>query len=135
MVVVAPRQRNFRNVSVVRRHGHVYWGYGRHYSDNDAWKWMAFTAITLKVLDNLNEEAQRDHEAAQVAATTAAVGEVINWDTGEAHGSVTAIKQGTNASGLTCREFQQEISVGGETEKAYGTVCLQPDGAWKIVNP
>ena len=133
LVVVAPRHRSFRNVVVVRPHGHVYWGYGRYYSDNDAWKWMAFTAITLKVLDNLNEEAQRDHEAAQVAATTAPVGETINWDNGDAYGSVTTTKQGTSSGGLTCREFQQEITVGGKSEQAYGTACLQADGAWKIV--
>jgi len=135
LVVVAPRHRSYRNIVVVRPHGHVYWGYGRFYSDNDAWKWMAFTAITLKALDNLNEEAQRDHEAAQVKATTAPVGETISWeDSGGASGSVTTTKQGTSSGGLTCREFQQEITVGGNTESAYGTACLQPDGAWKIIN-
>jgi len=134
LVVVAPRHRSYRNIVVVRPHGHVYWGYGRFYSDNDAWRWMAFTAITLKALDNLNEEAQRDHEAAQVAATTASVGETITWDSGEASGSVTTTKQGTSSNGQTCREFQQEITVAGESEQAYGTACLQGDGAWKIVN-
>jgi len=134
LVVVAPRHRSFRNIVVVRPYGHVYWGYGRYYSDNDAWKWMAFTAITLKTLDNLNEEAQRDHEAAQVTATTAPVGETIYWDNEEASGSVTTTKQGTSSAGMTCREFQQEITVGGESENAYGTACLQEDGAWKIVN-
>ena len=57
-----------RGVAVYRPHGHYYHGYG-HYHDDDAWKWIAFTAITLKVLDNLNEEHQRKHEAAQVEAT------------------------------------------------------------------
>jgi len=134
LVVVAPRHRSYRNVVVVRPHGHVYWGYGRFYSDNDAWRWMAFTAITLKALDNLNEEAQRDHEAAQIAATTASVGESITWDNAAASGSVTTTKQGTSANGQTCREFQQEITIGGESEKAYGTACLQGDGAWKVVS-
>jgi surface antigen len=33
-----------------------------------------------------------------------------------------------------CREFQTEITVGGETEQGYGTACRQPDGAWKIID-
>ena len=132
LIVVAPRHRNFRNVIIVRPHGHVYWGYGYHHSDADALRWLAFTAITLKLLDNVNEQAQRDHEAAQIQATSAAVGEKITWTTNEANGYVVTTKQGTNSSGLTCREFQQNITVAGKTEEAYGTACLQADGAWSI---
>ena len=51
-----------------------------------------------------------------------------------ATGYVLATKQGTNSSGLTYREFQQEVTVGGKSENAYGTACLQADGAWKIVS-
>jgi hypothetical protein len=134
LVVVVPRKRSFRNVVVVRPHGHAYHGYGNHLDDNNAWKWLAFTAITLKVLDNINEQAQREHEAAQVKATTAPVGEKITWSNGNANGVVVATKEGSNAQGLTCREFQQTITVGGTSEDAYGTACLQADGAWKIVN-
>jgi hypothetical protein len=133
LVVVAPRHRNFRNVIVVRPHGHVYWGYGHHHSDADAFRWLAFTAITLKLLDNVDEQAQREHEAAQVQATSAAVGEKVTWTTNEANGYVVTTKQGTNSGGLTCREFQQNITVAGKTEEAYGTACLQADGAWNII--
>ena len=132
-VIIAPRHRSFRNVVIIRPHGHAYIGYGRYHNDNDAWKWLAFTAITLKVLDNINEEAQRKHESAQVIATTAQVGEKITWHDNDSSGYVMTTKEGANASGLTCREFQQEISVGGNTEQAYGTACLQADGAWKII--
>lgn len=41
------------------------------YNAHDAYKWLAFTAITLKILNNVNEEAQRKHEATQINATTA----------------------------------------------------------------
>jgi hypothetical protein len=129
-----PRRRSYRGVVVVRPHGHWYHGYGLHYHDDSAWKWMAFTAITLKVLDNINEEQQRKHEAAQIEATTAAVGQPVAWQEGGASGSVTTMSESHNAAGEYCREFQQEITVGGETEQAYGTACLQPDGAWKIVS-
>ncbi len=127
------RRRNYRGVVVVRPHGHAYHGYGYHYNDNDAFKWLAFTAITLKILDNINEEQQRKHETAQIQATSASIGDSITWEEGNAYGSVTATKEGKDASGKYCREFQQEITVGGETEKAYGTACLQPDGDWEIV--
>ncbi len=128
------RQRNYRGVVVVRPHGHWYHGYGSHYNDSSAWKWLALTAITLKILDNINEAQQRKHEAAQVEATTAPIGESVTWEEGDASGSVTSTKEGQDASGNYCREFQQEITVGGQTEQAYGKACLQPDGAWQIVS-
>jgi surface antigen len=119
---------------IVRPFGHSYHGYGHFHLDNDAWKWLAFTAITLKVLDNINEAAQRAHEDAQIKAATAPIGEKIIWSEGDASGSVVATKEGKDAkSGLSCREFQQTITVGGNSENAYGTACLQADGSWKIV--
>jgi hypothetical protein len=132
-VIIAPRHRSFRNVVIIRPHGHAYIGYGSYYNDNDAWKWLAFTAITLKVLDNINEEAQRKHETAQVNATTAQVGEKITWHENDSSGYVMTTKEGVNSNGLSCREFQQEITVGGKAEQAYGTACLQANGAWKII--
>jgi Ni/Co efflux regulator RcnB len=133
LIVVTPRKRVFHNVHIHRPYGHAYYGYGHFHTDNDAWKWLAFTAISIKLLDNLNEQSQREHEAAQVKATTAKVGEEITWHTDSSNGSVVTTKEGTNQSGQTCREFQQTITIGGETEQAYGTACLQADGAWKII--
>jgi len=130
--VVVSRSYAYRGAVVYRPYGHYYHGYGHHYDDNDAWKWLAFTAITLKVLDNLNEAQQRQHEAAQIEATSAPVGQPIAWDDGNASGSVTATRVGTDAAGNQCREFQQEVTIGGNVEQAYGTACLQPDGSWKI---
>lgn len=119
---------------VVRSRGGWYHGYGHHQNDSSAWKWLAFTAITIKLLDNLNEAQQRQHETAQIEATTAPVGQPVGWQEGTASGSVTTTSESRNDAGEYCREFQQEITVGGETEQAYGTACLQPDGAWKIVS-
>lgn len=134
LLVVAPRRRHVGEIAVVRPYGHVYWGYGNHLSDNDAWKWLAFTAITLKLLDNLNEQGQREHEAAQVRATSANIGERINWNSGESQGYVVTRREGTNSAGKICREFQQSITISGKTEEAYGTACLQDDGSWKMVS-
>ncbi len=132
--VVAPRRhRHYHGTRVIRRHGPVYRGYGFHFSDRNAFKWLAFTAITVKLLDNLNEQQQRQHEAAQVEAASAKVNETIHWEDGNASGAVTTTRIGTSTSGRQCREFQQTITVGGRSERAYGTACLQPDGAWEIV--
>jgi hypothetical protein len=133
VVVPAHRVRHYHNVVVVRPHGHWYPGYGPFMADDAAYKWLAFTAISLKTLDLLNEQQERAHEAAQVRATTAAVGETIVWNQGGATGSVTAVREGTSTTGRTCREFQQTVTIGGKTEQAYGTACLQADGAWEVV--
>lgn len=132
-VVVAPRTRNFRGVRVVRPHGRPFHGYGHFYTDNDAFKYLAFTTITLKVLDKLNEQQQRLHEAAQVRATETQVGETIIWNDAGASGSVTTTKIGTSTSGRQCREFQQTVTIGGNKEQTYGTACLQPDGSWEVL--
>jgi hypothetical protein len=134
VVVPAPRVRHYREVVVIRPYGHLYPGYGRYQRDDDAYKWLSFTAITLKVLDVLNEAQERAHEEAQVRATTAPIGDRIIWNDGGASGSVTAVRDGTSTQGRYCREFQQQVTVGGRTEQAYGTACQQPDGAWEIVS-
>lgn len=134
VVVPAARVRHYRSVVIARPHGRIYSGYGHFRRDEDAYRWLAFTAITLKVLDVLNEEQQRAHEAAQVKAASAPVGETIVWKDGAASGSVTAIREGHSTGGRYCREFQQDVTIGGKTERAYGTACQQPDGAWEIVS-
>ena len=109
-------------------------GFGIFTTDTDAFKWLAFTAITIKLLDNLNEEQKRAHETAQIEATQAEVGETITWNKDGASGSVKVTRDGTSSSGRYCREFQQKISVGGKQESAYGTACRQPDGSWEVVS-
>lgn len=39
----------------------------------------------------------------------------------------------TAANGQTCREFQSTATIGGQPQSVYGTACLQPDGAWRVV--
>ena len=34
--------------------------------------------------------------------------------------------------GIYCREFQQTVTIGGETQEAFGQACRQPDGTWEI---
>jgi len=128
------RMRHYHDIWVVRPHGHWYHGYGPYHRDDEAYKWLAFTAITLGVLDLMNESQQRALEAAQIQATTAPVGESITWNNGNASGAVVATRDGTSSSGRYCREFQQTVTVGGKTENAYGTACRNADGSWQIVS-
>jgi surface antigen len=36
-------------------------------------------------------------------------------------------------TGELCREFVQEIEVGGKVEKGWGIACQQDDGSWRVV--
>ena len=63
-------------------------------------------------------------------------GKRVQWhnpDSGNS-GSYVARPAYQNRQGQYCREYQQTITVGGETENAYGKACRQPDGDWKIVS-
>ncbi|HCK31979.1 MAG: hypothetical protein CMH32_05775 [Micavibrio sp.] len=69
-------------------------------------------------------------------AQSAPLGQEITWnnpDTGNS-GSITPVRDGTASSGEYCREYQTEITVGGQKETGYGTACQQPDGSWKVIN-
>lgn len=57
-----------------------------------------------------------------------------NPDTGN-HGSVAPTNTYRAPSGAYCREYQQTIVVGGQTQQGYGTACRQPDGSWEIRQP
>ncbi len=75
-------------------------------------------------------------EAQQKALETAPSGKSVAWrnpDNGHA-GTVTPERTYQKANGQYCREFQSDVTVGGKSEKAYGTACRQPDGSWKIVS-
>ncbi|MDH3703225.1 MAG: RT0821/Lpp0805 family surface protein [Alphaproteobacteria bacterium] len=130
--MVEPRRR-YRKIWVHRRYGHRYHGYGHHHDDHNAYQWLAFTAITLGVLDYMTVAQQRAHESAQITATSAPIGQSINWNDNGLQGSVTATREGTSSSGRYCREFRQAVTIGGKVQESYGTACRQPDGAWEIM--
>jgi surface antigen len=69
-------------------------------------------------------------------ATTAPIGSPVRWNNPQSgnSGIVTPVREGTDtATGAYCREFQQNVTIGGKTEQAYGTACRQPDGTWKVI--
>lgn len=133
-VLVVPRHSHPRERIVVRRpFRYVYPRHRHHHLDHDLWGLLAFTAITLSIIDNLNDAQQRQHELALYGATAAPLGETIYWSEGSASGSVTPIQEGTSSAGRYCREFQHEVNIGGKTELLYGTACRNDDGSWEIV--
>ena len=54
-----------------------------------------------------------------------------NPDTGN-YGRVIPAKA-YRQNGRYCREFTQEIFIGGEKQTGYGRACRQPDGSWEII--
>ena len=82
-------------------------------------------------LDDLDRRRAMD---AQTAATRAPMGETITWSNPNSgnSGSYTPVREGTRNSGEYCREFQETVTIGGETETAYGIACRKPDGSWEI---
>lgn len=54
-----------------------------------------------------------------------------NPDSGN-YGTITPTSTYQTSGGQYCREYSQTITVGGQTEQAYGTACRQEDGTWKI---
>ena len=56
-----------------------------------------------------------------------------NNASGPASGVVYALRDGRDRYGNHCREYQQNITVGGKTEPAYGTACRDGNGGWRIV--
>jgi len=83
---------------------------------------------------------QRDKELAtkqaQDSLENAKSGQTSQWrnpDSGNS-GSFTPTRTFEDSSGRQCREYQQEIMVGGEKHQSYGTACRMPDGTWQIQN-
>lgn len=75
------------------------------------------------------------NQTSQRALETGQSGQSLPWknpQTGNS-GSITPSNYYQTAEGQYCREYQQTLTVGGKTEKGYGTACRQPDGSWQIV--
>ncbi len=77
--------------------------------------------------------AAQTAQATLETAPTGATNEWVNPDSGHS-GTYTPTNTYQTASGQYCREFQQTITIGGQTEEAYGRACRQEDGSWQIVD-
>ena len=76
-------------------------------------------------LDQKDKEMAR--QAAQQAFENARTGEASAWhnpDSGNS-GNITPTRTYQEPSGQYCREYEQDIIVGGKTEKSYGSPILE----------
>lgn len=71
----------------------------------------------------------------QTALETGQANQPMPWQNAQNghYGTVVPGQYYQTADGQYCREFQQTITVGGETQQGYGKACRQPDGTWRIV--
>ena len=88
-------------------------------------------------IGNRMDEADRReaNRATYRALESAPSGTTASWENPDTNnsGTVTPTRTYQAQSGEYCREFEQTITVGGETQQAYGTACRQPDGNWHVV--
>ncbi len=86
-----------------------------------------------KSLDNADRAALG--QSTQNALESGPSGQAVSWrnpDSGN-YGTVVPEPAIRQSSGAYCREYQQTIVIGGQTEQAHGRACRQEDGTWKIV--
>ena len=80
------------------------------------------------------DDQQQVQQTTQQSLETQETGATSTWqnpDSGNS-GTVTPTRTYQQADGRYCREFQQSVTVDGQTESGYGTACRQEDGSWQI---
>ena len=65
-------------------------------------------------------------------ALAAPIGQSIEWTNGDTHGAVATMRDGWAGENY-CREFRQDVTIGGQTRQAVGTACHAPNGNWRLV--
>lgn len=81
------------------------------------------------------EDRRRMQYSTQQALESSPVGHSVQWknpDNGH-HGYIVPVKT-YQERGEYCREFTQEVVIGGQKQKAYGKACRKPDGQWQVVS-
>lgn len=68
------------------------------------------------------------------ALESAPTGNTQTWKNPDSNnsGSITPTSTYQAQNGQYCREYEQTITVSGETRQAFGTACRQSDGIWKV---
>ena len=95
---------------------------------------LAMTALGVVGGGLLGNSLGRSRASQQAVA--APIGETITWSNPQSgnYGTVTPTREGyQSTTGAYCREYQQEIVVGGQRQQGYGQACRQPDGSWQVV--
>lgn len=85
-----------------------------------------------KTLDQYDRQMMEN--SSRKALEFSSSGTSVEWNNPDSgnHGSVTPTRT-FKEGGRYCREYVQEVFIGGEKQKAYGKACRQQDGNWKII--
>ncbi len=140
-------------------YGHGYdrgygYGYGDHHRDDDAGTAIAVgvgiigLVALASALSHQNKQAPVEHYPVEhyPADTNGGSGGWYNPDTqaqsgypapaypsGPRYATNDRFSDGNSFDPSSCRqtrEYQTKVTIGGRTENAYGTACLQADGTW-----
>ena len=85
-----------------------------------------------KSLDKTDQlYAERTAQDALESSPSNQTSQWSNPDSGNS-GTVTPTEAHQATNGQYCREYQTTVTVGSETQDAYGTACRQPAGTWQI---
>jgi surface antigen len=98
---------------------------------------IAGTLIGALIGKEIGRSIDRTDELkAQQVLESNRTGQASSWVNPDTGNEVTVVPTKTYQvqSGQYCREYQTDVIVGGEKERAYGTACRQADGSWKIVS-
>jgi surface antigen len=97
---------------------------------------LAGAMIGSNVGKTLDAADRAQLDRAEKRATSAPIGQEITWNNPQSgnSGSITPVRDGKDSGGRYCREFQQNIVIGGKVEKGYGHACRKPDGSWEIMS-
>ena len=118
--------------------GALAYGLGQNSSNKEVWTVLGIglgAMIGSSIGQQLDERDQylmaQTFEFTMEKAPTNKTARWENPDTGHS-GTVTPTNTYQTNQGTPCREFTTSVSIGGQTEQAYGTACRQADGSWKI---
>jgi surface antigen len=83
-----------------------------------------------------NRDKEQMSQTTQQSLENGQRGQTSSWrnpDSG-ASGTVTPRSDSyKTANGNTCRDFDQSVSLQGQTSSGNGTACKNPDGTWRVV--
>ena len=80
------------------------------------------------------EDQYMASNTAQQTLETQPSGTPVAWNNPDSgnRGTITPVRTYQQNNGQYCREYQQTVTVGGDTQDAYGTACRQADGTWLV---
>ena len=118
--------------------GALAYGLGQDSSNKELWTVLG---IGLGAMVGQNIGQQLDERDRMLMGQTfnptmekAPINSIGKWENPDTKhgGTVEPTRTFITDNGTPCREFTQTVTIGGQTEQAYGTACRQADGSWKI---